>query len=151
MLGAWTSLAQGAAAAEGVFAHGTAAAQGKVSGGVVAAGQTSAMVPFGSKDSSPNTAPQLSMSGVHDERRGLLLVFGSAVAWSFGGAIARYLTVSDSWTVVFWRSVFASAFLLAFMFWQHASRGTQRLVRAMGWAGVGVGAAVGAEGSAQVG
>ena len=71
--------------------------------------------------------------------RGACLVLGSATVWSFGGAIARYLTVSDSWTVVFWRSVFASAFLLAFMFWQHGSQGTQRLFRAMGWAGVGVG------------
>ncbi|MDH4481090.1 MAG: DMT family transporter [Rhodoferax sp.] len=71
--------------------------------------------------------------------RGACLVLGSATVWSFGGAIARYLTVSDSWTVVFWRSVFASAFLLAFMLWQHGRQGTQRLFRAMGWAGVGVG------------
>jgi len=73
MLGAWTSFAQGTAAAEGLFAHGTAAAEGVVSGGVVAAGrtslpqtslpQTSAMVPFGSKghhDSSADTAPPIS-------------------------------------------------------------------------------------------
>jgi len=71
--------------------------------------------------------------------RGACLVLGSATVWSFGGAIARYLSVSDSWTVVFWRSVFACTFLLAFMLWQHGSQGTQRLFRAMGWAGIGVG------------
>lgn len=73
------------------------------------------------------------------DARGACLVLGSAAVWSFGGAIARYLTVSDSWTVVFWRSVFASAFLLAFMLWRHGRQGTQRLFRAMGWAGIGVG------------
>ncbi len=70
--------------------------------------------------------------------RGAWLVFGSATAWSFGGAIARFLSVTDSWTTVFWRSVFASSFLLAFMLWQHGRQGTLRLFLAMGRAGVGV-------------
>ena len=70
--------------------------------------------------------------------RGAWLVFGSATAWSFGGTIARFLSVTDSWTVVFWRSVFASTFLLAFMLWQHGRQGTVRLFLAMGRAGVGV-------------
>ena len=72
--------------------------------------------------------------------RGAWLVFGSATAWSFGGAIARYLTVSDSWTVVFWRSVFAATFLLVFMLWQHGRKATVALFLAMGWPGVGVAA-----------
>ncbi|MFM6991181.1 MAG: DMT family transporter [Rhodoferax sp.] len=70
--------------------------------------------------------------------RGAWLVFGSATAWSFGGAIARFLSVTDSWTMVFWRSVFACSFLLAFMLWQHGRQGTLRLFLAMGRAGVGV-------------
>ena len=70
--------------------------------------------------------------------RGAWLVLGSATVWSFGGAIARFLSVTDSWTTVFWRSVFASSFLLAFMLWQHGRLGTWRLFRAMGLAGVGV-------------
>ena len=79
------------------------------------------------------------MSGVHDERRGLLLVFGSAVAWSFGGAIARYLTVPDSWAVVFWRSIAAATFLLAVMLWREGWQGTRKLFLAMGLPGLGVG------------
>jgi len=70
--------------------------------------------------------------------RGAWLVFGSATVWSFGGTLARFLSVTDSWTVVFWRSVFASTFLLVFMLWQHGQQGTVRLFRAMGRAGVGV-------------
>jgi len=79
------------------------------------------------------------MGGAHIERRGLLLVFGSAVAWSFGGAIARYLTVPDSWTIVFWRSVAAAVFLLAVMLWREGWAGTRRLFLAMGLPGLGVG------------
>ena len=73
------------------------------------------------------------------ERRGALLVFGSAAVWSFGGAIARYLSVTDSWTVIFWRSVCAAVFLLGFMLWRDGRAGTMRLFGAMGWAGVAVG------------
>ena len=77
------------------------------------------------------------MAGI--ERRGALLVFGSAAVWSFGGAIARYLSVTDSWTAIFWRSVFAGLFLLCFMVWREGRQGTLQLFRSMGWAGVWVG------------
>ena len=74
------------------------------------------------------------------DRRGALLVLGSATAWSFGGTIARYLSVTESWTIVFWRAFFASVFLLWFMLHRQGLRGTLQLFRAMGWAGVAVGA-----------
>ncbi len=73
------------------------------------------------------------------DRRGALLVFGSAAIWSFGGAIARFLSVSDSWTIIFWRSAFAAVFLLAFMFWRDGLSGTWQMFAGMGWAGIGVG------------
>lgn len=73
------------------------------------------------------------------DRRGALLVFASAATWSFGGAIARYLTVSDSWTVIFWRSLCAALFLLGFMLQRECWRGTLRMFASMGPAGVGVG------------
>ena len=43
-----------------------------------------------------------------EERLGFLLVFLSALIWSFGGAIARFIEIDDSWTTVFWRSVWAA-------------------------------------------
>lgn len=67
---------------------------------------------------------------------GALLVFGSAFVWSFGGALARFLAVTDSWTVVFWRCLFASVFLLAFMLLRDGPRGTVALFRAMGFPGL---------------
>jgi drug/metabolite transporter (DMT)-like permease len=76
----------------------------------------------------------------HSEmHRGAALVFGSAAVWSLGGAMARYLGVSDSWTIIFWRSVFAAVFLLAFMLWSSGGRGAAVQFRSMGRAGVAVG------------
>jgi drug/metabolite transporter (DMT)-like permease len=77
--------------------------------------------------------------GKQVDGRGVLLVFGSAVAWSFGGAIARFLSVADSWTVVFWRSVAAAIFLLAVMLWREGWQGTRKLFLAMGLPGLCVG------------
>lgn len=74
----------------------------------------------------------------HEERVGLLLIFLSALMWSFGGTIARFIHTSDSWAVVFWRSLWAAAFLLCFMVWRDGWRGTLRLFRDMGLPGLAV-------------
>lgn len=66
---------------------------------------------------------------------GIALVAGSAVAWSYGGAIQRFIGVSDGWTIVFWRCLFAGLFLLTFMLVRDGISGTVRLFRAMGWPG----------------
>ena len=78
------------------------------------------------------------MTTNHDKANGILLVAGSALLWSFGGTIARFLDVGDSWTVVFWRSLFAGLALLTYMLWRDGASGTQRLFRTMGWPGVAV-------------
>lgn len=75
-----------------------------------------------------------------DERRGLLLVFLSALFWSFGGAIARFVEAPDSWTIIFWRSVWAAAFLIGFMLLRDGARGTANLFRGMGLPGLAVAA-----------
>ncbi|TIO04714.1 MAG: DMT family transporter [Mesorhizobium sp.] len=75
---------------------------------------------------------------LRDERVGFLLIFLSALMWSFGGAIARFIDAGDSWTVVFWRSVWAAAFLICFMIWRDGWRGTVRLFRGMGLPGLAV-------------
>lgn len=74
------------------------------------------------------------------ERLGILLVFLSAFFWSLGGTIARFLETQDSWTVVFWRSLWAAAFLLCFMAWRDGGRGMVRRFRDMGWPGLAVAA-----------
>jgi uncharacterized membrane protein len=73
-----------------------------------------------------------------EERTGFLLVFLSALMWSFGGTFARFIHTDDSWTVVFWRSVWAAAFLLCFMVWRDGWRGTLKLFRDMGLPGLAV-------------
>lgn len=72
------------------------------------------------------------------ERVGAVMVFASAVVWSFGGAIARYLSIQDSWTIVFWRCLFAGLFLVGFLLYRDGPRETLRLYRNMGVPGLAV-------------
>jgi drug/metabolite transporter (DMT)-like permease len=93
-----------------------------------------------SETTSPPLVPQGEAGRVSrgEERLGFVLVALSAIIWSFGGAIARFVEVDDSWTVVFWRSVWASAFVLGFMIWRDGVRGTVALVTRMGLPGLAV-------------
>lgn len=86
--------------------------------------------------SSPIAVPQI--VSPREERVGFLLVFLSALMWSFGGTIARFIDTNDSWTVVFWRSLWAAAFLICFMAWRDGWRGMLRLFRDMGLPGLAV-------------
>jgi len=88
------------------------------------------------------TETAVSQAGSHiprrEERIGILLVFLSALMWSFGGAIGRFVEVDNSWTVVFWRSLWAAVFLLGFMAWRDGLRGTLKLFQGMGLPGLAV-------------
>lgn len=67
-------------------------------------------------------------------RRGVLYATMAGITWSSGAAIARGLG-TDSWTTIFWRGIFAFAFLSIFI----AIRNKGRFIsvfRAMGWPGV---------------
>ena len=83
------------------------------------------------KTAAVNTASQ--------EKIGATLVFLSALFWSFGGAIARFLDIESSWTIVFWRALFAGLFLLGFLLIRDGPRETVRLYRNMGLPGLVVG------------
>ncbi len=80
----------------------------------------------------------LSAQPAREERIGLLLVFLSALAWSFGGAIGRFVENADAWTTVFWRSAWAAAFLVGFMLLRDGARGMAALFRSMGIPGLAV-------------
>lgn len=73
-----------------------------------------------------------------DKANGIALIAGSALLWSFGGAIARFISIEDNWTIVFWRSLFAALFLLGYMLWRDGLQGTVALFRNMGKPGVAV-------------
>jgi drug/metabolite transporter (DMT)-like permease len=72
--------------------------------------------------------------------KGTALVIASALLWSIGGTIQRFLIVQDSWTIVFWRSLFAAVFLLVFMLTTEGPRQTADMFRRMNWAGYAVAA-----------
>lgn len=67
---------------------------------------------------------------------GLILVAGSALLWSFGGVIARFITLQDVWAIVFWRSLFGTTFLLGFLLWRDGAGNTVRAFRSMGAPGL---------------
>jgi drug/metabolite transporter (DMT)-like permease len=81
----------------------------------------------------------VAVNPVSQEKIGATLVFLSALFWSFGGAIARYLDIQDSWTIVFWRALFAGLFLMGFLLVRDGPRETIRLYRNMGIPGLLVG------------
>jgi drug/metabolite transporter (DMT)-like permease len=74
-------------------------------------------------------------AGTHElYRRGLIFASIAGVIWSSGAAIARSLG-TDSWTTIFWRSIFAFIFLSLYV----AARNQGRVLPvfiAMGWPGV---------------
>ncbi|OBZ96803.1 membrane protein [Pararhizobium polonicum] len=89
--------------------------------------------------SQPTALPQSAAASQHSQLQGVTLVLGSAIVWSFGGTLARFLSIEDGWTVVFWRSLFAALFLTGFMLWRDGPRGTVTLFRNMGLPGIAVG------------
>jgi drug/metabolite transporter (DMT)-like permease len=69
--------------------------------------------------------------------RGTLMVAGAALCWSIGGLLQRLIS-TDAWTTIFWRSLFAALFLIAYVLWRERRRGLAPFKEA-GWAGLAVG------------
>jgi len=66
--------------------------------------------------------------------QGIVLVMLSTIAWGSGGLFVRLLPF-DMWTIVFWRGVFGSLFIGAYVLWRFG-RATPRTIRRMGGAGI---------------
>ncbi len=66
--------------------------------------------------------------------RGIILIVLSTIAWGSGGLFVRLLPF-DMWTIVFWRGVFGSLFIGAYVLWRFG-RATPGTIRRMGAAGV---------------
>ena len=52
--------------------------------------------------------------------------------------MARFITVDSSWTIIFWRSYFATVFLLIFMVIRDGPEKALALFGNMGWPGLSV-------------
>ncbi len=68
-------------------------------------------------------------------RAGIALIVLSAIAWGSGGLFVRLLPF-DMWTIVFWRGVFGTAFIGAYVLWRFGGGGSVTVIRRMGGAGV---------------
>jgi drug/metabolite transporter (DMT)-like permease len=84
-------------------------------------------------------AARAAPAGRSTHARGLALVAAAAVVWSTGGLIVRSLDVDDEWTIIAYRSLFATLFLAGAVVVRER-RGAARAVRRMGAAGLLVGA-----------
>ncbi|MFO1314122.1 MAG: DMT family transporter [Burkholderiales bacterium] len=68
-------------------------------------------------------------------RRAVLFMVVAAVCWSTGGLLVRQLSIANAWEIVFWRSLFMSAFVAAVLVAMHG-RGMPAAVRAAGRPGI---------------
>ena len=75
--------------------------------------------------------------------QGILLLVFSALVFSSAGLFAKGIQ-ADSWDIIFWRGVFATAFTTVFIFWNGNAR--REFVK-MGWSGW-IAGAIGALGTA---
>ncbi|MDY0881381.1 DMT family transporter [Dongia soli] len=74
------------------------------------------------------------MEQANRHRLGILMVAGSAVAYSTAGYFTRLIPL-DVWTLLFWRGIFAGLFIAAILFWQNGRR-SFIVLRGMGWPGL---------------
>ncbi len=75
-------------------------------------------------------------TGRGQEGLGILLLVGSAVAFSTAGYFTRLIPV-DVWTLLFWRGIFAGLFVMGVLVWQHGAD-AWRSIPAMGLPGLAV-------------
>ena len=72
-------------------------------------------------------------------RRAVLMMIAGAACWSTGGLLVRSLSITNAWEIVFWRSLFMSAFVVLVLTVLHG-RAMPRQVRAVGVPGLVAGA-----------
>src|SRR5436190_670097 len=68
------------------------------------------------------------MTDAHSQRRlGIVLIIAAAIAWSTAPFFTRLLN-HDSWTILFWRGVFASGLITVFLAATEGRAGLRNLV-----------------------
>jgi drug/metabolite transporter (DMT)-like permease len=78
-------------------------------------------------------------TGHNRRRRAVLIMIAGAICWSTGGLLVRALSISNAWEIVFWRSLFMSAFVALVLAVMHGPA-MPRVVRATGIPGLVAGA-----------
>ena len=75
----------------------------------------------------------MAVTDVRAHRVGVILVTAAILIWSTAGFFTRLID-ADTWTLLFWRSVFGALFLLIALVRQEG-QGALGAIRAMGWPG----------------
>lgn len=89
----------------------------------------------------PAALPRFTMSAAAPttpaarHRRAVLFMIVAAVCWSTGGLLVRQLSITNAWEIVFWRSLFMTAFVAVVLTAMHGRR-MPAAVRAAGRPGI---------------
>lgn len=68
-------------------------------------------------------------------RRALLMMVGATLCWSSAGTLVRSMQITDSWEIIFWRSIFMSLFVIGWL-WTQYRRDAWSKMRAIGIPGL---------------
>ncbi len=68
-------------------------------------------------------------------RNALMMMVGATLCWSSAGPLVRSMQLTDSWEIVFWRSIFLSLFIGGWL-WQQHRGDAWRKIRAVGIPGL---------------
>lgn len=75
------------------------------------------------------------MTTAREHRVALLLMIGATLCWSSAGVLVRNMNITDGWEITFWRSLFMTVFLGAWLALQHRGLVVAK-VRAVGFPGL---------------
>lgn len=75
------------------------------------------------------------MTTPQEHRRALMLMIGATLCWASAGVLIRSLAITDPWEITFWRSVFMTLSLGAWLWLQHRGEFLAK-IRAVGVPGL---------------
>jgi drug/metabolite transporter (DMT)-like permease len=75
------------------------------------------------------------VSQAREHRVALLLMIGATMCWASAGVLVRNMRITDAWEITFWRSLFMTFFLGAWLAFQHRGSVVAK-VRAVGMPGL---------------
>ncbi len=71
---------------------------------------------------------QMDTPDLAGRRKGVLLMLGAAFCWSLGGILVRKISIPDPWEIVFWRSLFMTIFVGAFLVVRHRTAASAQVL-----------------------
>ncbi|MEX0957818.1 MAG: DMT family transporter [Burkholderiales bacterium] len=68
------------------------------------------------------------MTAPQEHRRAVMLMIGATLCWASAGVLVRSMNITDAWEITFWRSVFLTLSLGAWLWFQHRGAFVEKVV-----------------------